>query len=470
MKIIRFLLSFILLISLFSCSNDDPVIIKEDTNVLGQGPLYRIKQLYERSISKQLLKSSSEDLTWKRPEILTTINREPIWDESKILKQNHDTLLISVPLKDYDQEIRQELLITEIGASIDIYICRKEDKETEINKGLYLYTDANYFYLLQDFYNEDGNISTYIVNKQEINSKYISESDNPFNYENIQEITLIIRDEDKVLPSKKTKQGKENPYKPPYRPTPVNPINPGTPVNPPYQPVPVPPGRPGRPTNPPLQPEQPTTPTGPIRDNPIFLPGGNGSRPEEAPWHVQVYLHPEKTAEIKARFYKEMDIILQDKTVAEAVKKTWSNTLKDASKEKGRRERGFWIYYNKSERKYYVGDEKIQEEYVKGIGTNGSIKPGNSQPKNNGSHIPITAEPLFFFHSHTPLTYEEPGARRPVGPSESDINYAKEQKIKMALIDYVGKEADHIKGDYYIKWGHKLDDPFRIYVFGSNLK
>lgn len=148
--------------------------------------------------------------------------------------------------------------------------------------------------------------------------------------------------------------------------------------------------------------------------------------------------------------------------VKKAIETMTKNMKADASKDKGRRERGFWVYYDKSTGKYYTGKEKTGEYVKGGEGTNASVKPGGSSPNSNGDHIPKTATPVTFVHTHTPLTYEE-NCDRVVGPSKADIDFANKNDIEIIVIDYEGKvDAD---GKYQISGGHDINDPTKEYIY-----
>ncbi|MFV0332215.1 MAG: hypothetical protein ACK5KL_20685 [Dysgonomonas sp.] len=160
--------------------------------------------------------------------------------------------------------------------------------------------------------------------------------------------------------------------------------------------------------------------------------------------------------------YGRVENITKNADVQKAFKTMIQNVKNDASKATGRRERGFWIFYDKATKKYYTGNEKVGPYVKGGAGTKGDAIPGGGSPSLNGSHIPKTAIAVTFVHVHTPLTYEE-NCRREVGPSEGDINYADGYNIEIIVIDYVGKvDTD---GKYYIYGGHSINDPMKEYPY-----
>lgn len=149
---------------------------------------------------------------------------------------------------------------------------------------------------------------------------------------------------------------------------------------------------------------------------------------------------------------------MKDQIVKKNIEKLKADMKNNASKEDGRREKGFWIYYDKDTKKYYVGNEKNVKG---GVNTNASIVPGSSSPKNNGDHIPKTATPVTFVHSHSPLTYVEDG-RREVGFSPSDRKFADENNIEIIVIDYIGTKFED---GTFIEGGHDINDPVKEYIY-----
>lgn len=176
------------------------------------------------------------------------------------------------------------------------------------------------------------------------------------------------------------------------------------------------------------------------------------------------YVPPSPSTPTRPEYAKAANVS-KNADVKNAIETMTKNMKADASKDKGRRERGFWVYYDKSTGKYYTGKEKTGEYVKGGEGTHASVKPGGSSPNSNGDHIPKTATPVTFVHTHTPLTYES-DAQRPVGFSTGDISYANEYQIEIIVIDYVGTEADD--GNYYLYGGHNIDDPTKEYIYIPN--
>lgn len=169
---------------------------------------------------------------------------------------------------------------------------------------------------------------------------------------------------------------------------------------------------------------------------------------------------------IEMQFPASTDI-LNDPDITTFMENTWSATKNFASPS-GRKEMGFWIYINTKPdaTEYYFKEDVPDGEIITGsIGTGGSITfsaPSlvemNTNPLLGGKYV------VGLFHTHTPLTYLTDGARI-VGPSPADLScYA---DLPGFVYDYLGKFDIHI-GDIGIIYGHKIDDPSQIYVYGSS--
>lgn len=132
-------------------------------------------------------------------------------------------------------------------------------------------------------------------------------------------------------------------------------------------------------------------------------------------------------------------------TVSSNMNRLWLQTMNSANKY-GRREFGFYIYYNKKTGFLSVGPD-ISGPLVTGcVGTNASIYPGI--PSDNTT---VCA----FFHTHTPLTYCKDGYRS-VGPSSADQSFASSNNLPCLLYDY----SSNIQG------GHNINASATIYTFG----
>lgn len=186
-----------------------------------------------------------------------------------------------------------------------------------------------------------------------------------------------------------------------------------------------------------------------------MLPGFNPSAPQSNP---NLTHRPNRRPE-----YQQADIIAKNPTVKAAMDKAWELMKKETSKEKGRLEKGFWIYYDKKTAQYYTGNIKSGQHVKGGDGTNASVYPGNPMPHANGDHIPKGALPVTFFHTHTSLAYNDSEAVRAVGFSDADIEFAKYHNIELILYDYTG--VLDIDGKYYIQGGHSIDDMRQTYIY-----
>ena len=145
--------------------------------------------------------------------------------------------------------------------------------------------------------------------------------------------------------------------------------------------------------------------------------------------------------------YPSVSEIIDDPTVYMAMFIAWYETISFASEE-GRREEGFYIYYDFFTKKFSVG-ETVYGPVVKFIiGTSASVSLGS--PTNG---LTVCA----FFHTHTPLTYGPYEANRPTGPSEDDINFADYNKLPGIVYDY---SIPRLWG------GHSPTDNAKLYTFG----
>lgn len=145
--------------------------------------------------------------------------------------------------------------------------------------------------------------------------------------------------------------------------------------------------------------------------------------------------------------YPSVTEILDDDAVYMAMFIAWCETLSFASEE-GRREVGFYIYYDFVTKKFSVG-EIVYGPYVKyDAGTSASVNLGPAK-----DNMTVCA----FFHTHTPLTYAPYDATRITGPSDEDKQFADSNKLPGILYDYAKPR---------IEAGHSPTDPTRIYTFG----
>lgn len=147
--------------------------------------------------------------------------------------------------------------------------------------------------------------------------------------------------------------------------------------------------------------------------------------------------------------YPSVDVIKSSTVVQTKMGEAWSN-MKNSCSQTGRREYGFWIYYNKDNSSFWCGDMLSGEETGYQVGTGASISfppPTNNQ------------QACAFFHCHTSLHFAPEGLSRVTGPSTSDTNVANSWGCPGLLYDYSASE---------IYSGHSLDDSYSLYTFGPS--
>ena len=128
----------------------------------------------------------------------------------------------------------------------------------------------------------------------------------------------------------------------------------------------------------------------------------------------------------------------------------------------GRREYGFWIFYDTKTKKINAGNLK-NGDLAKGT-TSVNMAPGSNAPKDNGSHIPTSATAVAFYHVHTAMSNIEKGFQRKTGLSPADTTFADKNKIIMIAEDYIGVK-DKNSTNYYISSGHDKNDSTKTYIY-----
>lgn len=124
--------------------------------------------------------------------------------------------------------------------------------------------------------------------------------------------------------------------------------------------------------------------------------------------------------------YPTVDEIKSNSTVKAAMESAW-DMMKNNASSSGRKEYGFFIYYDMDKKTYWCGS-MIEGGNVSGCeGTNASINLGIPE-----EDLRLCA----FFHCHTTLEYCPPTVSRSTGPSGSDENYANKWGIPGILYDY----------------------------------
>lgn len=121
--------------------------------------------------------------------------------------------------------------------------------------------------------------------------------------------------------------------------------------------------------------------------------------------------------------------------------------MKDDVSSSRRSEYGFYIYYNHSNKTYYVGNIVAGGVASGCAGTNASISLGRVT-----SNIDVCA----FFHCHTTLQYCPPTDSRTTRESTSDINFANNNNLPDILYDYSSSS---------IIEGHSKEESYSTYTF-----
>lgn len=431
----------IILLFLISCSEDDDYDKASSSNFIEENVLTSIKDFCQMTLSNSKYKAFNENISWKSLEVL---------------KRNKDTLLISIPIE--NEKDNWSIIITEIDSNKELYLNKVKE---HTNNNSYIYTfpyfpDSLGIRYISAIYYENGTPCC-IVDSTTVN------------YDDYSEVILLTTNQ-YILNSKTgTTRGSEIP---PY--TPTNP--PSTPTYPPGIPdVPKPsPIFPGpsmpdipmpRPVTPGVPIPYPTFPTVPIQ-GPVF-PGMPPAWPTP-PWWKPV---PSVIVPLPnpPDYHKTLEV-LKIKEIKMAMDKAWENTKKESSVDGGRREQGFWIFYDAVQAKYFVGETRYGN-YMKSYKFKATVDLGSRLPKDNGAHIPLTATAVAAFHTHTPVSiYKDPKAvfSRKVGPSKADKDFATLNKVVVLTYDYEGVPTLPI-GDplnvFDIKSNMSIDSPAKIFFY-----
>lgn len=145
--------------------------------------------------------------------------------------------------------------------------------------------------------------------------------------------------------------------------------------------------------------------------------------------------------------YPPVSEILKQDVVKKQMDAAWDK-MKNSAKQDARSEFGFYIYKKQPDGDYYVG-EIVEGPVTSGCeGTNASISLGRVT-----SNIDVCA----FFHCHTTLQYCPKTTSRSTGESQSDKDFANNNKLPGILYDYLSPT---------IQGGHDKNDPYKIYEFG----
>lgn len=137
------------------------------------------------------------------------------------------------------------------------------------------------------------------------------------------------------------------------------------------------------------------------------------------------------------------------------------NKMKEVSSEEGRRETGCYIYRDRNTGAYIMGKIILGDVVANEEDTQGSITPGSAQPHKNGFDYQADSnyEAVGFMHSHTTVDYFDSSYSRQVGPSEEDEAWARQYKVPVYTVDYVGEKRG---SRYYVSGGDEGD--YTIYT------
>lgn len=158
---------------------------------------------------------------------------------------------------------------------------------------------------------------------------------------------------------------------------------------------------------------------------------------------------------------KDHTNFLKERLITDHIKKMWKEILEVAT-ETSRQEKGFFLYYCTVNNQYYVGNIRTGTATENKENTKGTIHPFHPQPRYNGSHIPLTAQPIAFIHGHTPLLGKDV-LYREVGLSESDRTWAETHNTVVIAHDYVGEYDPELKKQI-IRTGHDKNGPTKNYI------
>ena len=150
--------------------------------------------------------------------------------------------------------------------------------------------------------------------------------------------------------------------------------------------------------------------------------------------------------------------------IINAMGSSWNRTIGNSS-ESGRQEFGFWIFANTT-----GGSLRLEA----GAEVPGALVPCGTQatldPRPPTNLIPSNSPlegirwPVAHFHTHTPNRWC-PNHPRRVGPSQADRDWADNNDIPGLVYDYEGEARPGYSGNW-LKSGHVLNAPARVYTFG----
>lgn len=142
--------------------------------------------------------------------------------------------------------------------------------------------------------------------------------------------------------------------------------------------------------------------------------------------------------------------IQSDKNVVSMMNSAWNN-MKNSASSSGRKEYGFYIYYDESKDLITCGKMQVGPNIAGCAGTNGTL---NLTPDNPATfNLTVCAA----FHCHTTLAFCPAPDSRVTGPSQSDKDWVNARKISGLVYDYS-------KATIY--GGHNKNDAVKLYTIG----
>ena len=192
-------------------------------------------------------------------------------------------------------------------------------------------------------------------------------------------------------------------------------------------------------------------------------------------YNARVLVSPTHRVEVQ---FPYAVVALANPAIRNAMTDAWRQTRNSASAD-GRREYGFWIYADtRGSGLAFVRGQVDAGAFVPGcVGTHASIMvggrneiPANPHDARSGGRFAIA-----HFHTHTPLTFcpryiDTPTTRyvihrTPVGPSQSDRDWANGWGMPGLVYDYVG---EFIYGAVRLVGGHNINAPAQVWTFGPH--
>lgn len=167
-----------------------------------------------------------------------------------------------------------------------------------------------------------------------------------------------------------------------------------------------------------------------------------------------------KPLEVK---FPTWDNIVADRAVQSFTQDTWEQTLRLATPQ-SRQEVGFWITLNTCSRNYFR--TSIRVGLPAGPDNDASLRLGQRPadvPRNPPAVEGCATYTVASFHMHTPTEFRTPvGATRPIGASETDDTFDRNQMVPGVVFDYIESPL----GSKTIPFGYPKGNPARRYRSG----